>query len=144
MYEVNINARPEQFLDWDRPPSADALSRIQDAASGIKPNVWERATGTGRDLAKWAAENPPLDRTGMSWLGTLKRGYGSDANASAALREAGIPGIKYLDKGSRGAGEGSSNYVVFDDKLIDILRKYAIPGAVGGSMFGSLAPQGDL
>lgn len=26
---------------------------------------------------------------------------------------------------SRGAGEGSSNYVVFDDALIDILRKYA-------------------
>jgi hypothetical protein len=28
----------------------------------------------------------------------------------------------------------TSNYVVFDDKLIDILKKYAVAGAVGGSL----------
>lgn len=51
-------------------------------------------------------------------------------------REAGIPGIRYLDQGSRGAGEGSRNYVVFDDKLIDILRKYGLAGllASGATM----------
>jgi hypothetical protein len=46
------------------------------------------------------------------------------ARRSALLREAGIPGLKYLDQGSRGAGQGSRNYVVFDDRLIDILHKY--------------------
>lgn len=45
--------------------------------------------------------------------------------AAQKLREAGIPGIRYLDQGSRTAGEGSRNYVVFDDALIDILRKYS-------------------
>jgi hypothetical protein len=30
--------------------------------------------------------------------------------------------------------KGTSNYVVFDDKLIDILKKYAVAGAVGGSL----------
>lgn len=97
-------------------------------------------------------------------------------DASAALREAGIPGIKYFDQGSRvnpvkakaeldeaksalamvekqPAGPGrdqrlaqlrdwhdaaakqhayaqnpTRNYVVFDDKLIDILKKYGIAG----------------
>ena len=45
-----------------------------------------------------------------------------------ALREAGIPGIRYLDQMSRGEGKGSSNYVVFDDAIIDIVRKYGIAG----------------
>ena len=52
---------------------------------------------------------------------------------SSALREAGIPGIRYLDQGSRTAGEGSRNYVVFDDKLIEILRKYGLLGMAGGA-----------
>lgn len=47
------------------------------------------------------------------------------------MRDAGIPGIKYLDQGSRAAGNGSRNYVVFDDKLIDILKKYGLFGSLG-------------
>jgi len=53
-------------------------------------------------------------------------GYRDPVAAAQALREAGIPGIKYLDAGSRSAGEGSRNFVVFDDSLIDILRKYGV------------------
>ena len=41
--------------------------------------------------------------------------------ASAALNEAGIPGIRYFDAGSRGAGEGTRNFVVFDENLPKIL-----------------------
>ena len=44
--------------------------------------------------------------------------------ASDRLREAGIPGIKYLDEGSRGVGQGTSNYVLFRDDIIDIVKKY--------------------
>jgi len=52
-----------------------------------------------------------------------------DVVASSMLQEKGIPGIKYLDQGSRAAGEGSRNFVVFDDKLITILKKYSwVPG----------------
>jgi hypothetical protein len=47
--------------------------------------------------------------------------------ASDALRQAGIPGIKYLDKGSRASGGGTHNYVVFDDSLIDITHKDGKP-----------------
>jgi hypothetical protein len=52
--------------------------------------------------------------------------------ASETLRDAGIPGIKYLDQGSRGAGAGTSNYVVFNDQLIDILKRYGLLGAPAG------------
>lgn len=40
--------------------------------------------------------------------------------ASTQLNQVGIAGIKYLDGASRSAGEGSYNYVVFDDKLVEI------------------------
>jgi hypothetical protein len=43
------------------------------------------------------------------------------AAASSMLRQAGIPGIRYLDQGSRGAGQGTSNFVVFPG-MEDMLR----------------------
>lgn len=63
----------------------------------------------------------------------------SNPDAAKRLYEAGIRGIRYLDAGSRGAGEGSRNYVVFDDKLIDIKRKYA-DGGVVEEVSGSAEP----
>ena len=35
----------------------------------------------------------------------------------------GIPGIKYLDQGSRDAGSGTSNYVMFSDKYPNITKR---------------------
>jgi hypothetical protein len=35
----------------------------------------------------------------------------------------GIPGIKYLDQGSRKSGSGTSNYVIFSDKYPNITKK---------------------
>ena len=52
--------------------------------------------------------------------------------ASQALQEAGIPGIKYLDQGSRSAGEGSHNYVVFDTNSMNIIRRYGLAGLMAG------------
>jgi hypothetical protein len=45
------------------------------------------------------------------------------------LRKAGIPGIRYLDGGSRGAGAGTSNYVVFpgEEGLLKILERNGAP-----------------
>jgi hypothetical protein len=61
-------------------------------------------------------------------------GYSSQEIADK-LNNAGIPGIKYLDQGSRAAGEGSRNFVVFDAKTIDILKKYGLlPPAVSATI----------
>jgi hypothetical protein len=65
---------------------------------------------------------------------------GSRDAASNALREQGVAGIKYLDQGSRGAGTGSSNYVVFNPSIIDIMKKYGLAGAAPAGM-GALAAQ---
>ena len=48
---------------------------------------------------------------------------------STALRDAGIPGIRYLDGGSRGTGGGTSNFVVFpgNEGLLSILERNGQP-----------------
>ena len=42
------------------------------------------------------------------------------------LRELGIPGIRYLDQGSRGAGQGTHNYVVFDENIPNIVSRNGV------------------
>lgn len=51
------------------------------------------------------------------------------AQGSKALRQAGIPGIKYLDQGSRSTGKGTSNFVVFpgEEKSLTILERNGQP-----------------
>jgi hypothetical protein len=135
MYEVNINAHPDQFLDWDKPLSGQGEAVRQALPQISLPGVplaqrleGGRLAPRGDEIYRTIQENMP--------------GMGGKASATAALREAGIPGIKYLDQGSRTAGQGSSNYVVFDDKLIDILKKYGIPGILGGpGAMGAMASQ---
>jgi len=58
-------------------------------------------------------------------LGNL--GYGDMAKGSNAALSAGIPGIRYLDGGSRSAGQGSSNFVAFDPEMIRILERNGQP-----------------
>lgn len=149
MYEVNLNARPEQFLDWDRPVSMDApvrgrLKQLGDM--GLAAHEY----GIDRNFAKesvLAANNPSLTGEGvyrafgkavdaarpkLKEAGNPRAMFGDlGSMMTDEVRGAGYPGIKYLDQGSRGFGQGTSNYVVFDDKLIDILKKYGItlPGA---------------
>lgn len=131
MYEVEINADPEQFLDWDKPLSEqpEAVRKAYaKAAAGDDPILSELLDGSPESL----------QLTGLFTRSSGAQAYntfthGNKEAATKALREAGIPGIKYLDAGSRGAGDGTRNYVVFDDSLIDIVKKYGIAGLLGGA-----------
>lgn len=49
---------------------------------------------------------------------------------SRGLNELGSPGIRYFDSRSRKVGAGTRNYVVGDDKLLNILGNYAHGGLV--------------
>ena len=53
----------------------------------------------------------------------------SEAKVSEMLRAQGIPGIRYLDEGSRAAGEGTSNFVVFDPAHMNILERNGVTAA---------------
>jgi hypothetical protein len=148
MYEVNIRANPERFLDWDKPLSEQS-NYVQNAISNF-PHRGENWTfkDTIETLraAPHMVDDASFNLTGnkiYNYLGKTNmagnRAEGS-REVSKQLIESGIPGIKYLDQGSRAAGEGSRNYVVFDQNIIDILRKYGLfPGiAVGGAAGGGL------
>jgi hypothetical protein len=128
MYEVALHATPEQFLDWDKPISAQS-PHVQRALD----DNWIFHTKSNADrpgeYAYWGAANP------------LKEYPSKDARTAAnseVLREAGIPGLKYLDQWSRGAGSGTSNYVVWSPELIEILRKYAAPPAIAAPALASI------
>ena len=120
LYEVNINADPEDLLDWDKPliDQPEGVQRIL-RDLGDRHSLMLSDSMRGGSLYDEVGEISPLMTK-------------SDRVAAQKLREAGIPGIKYLDGGSRAAGEGSSNYVVFDDDLIEILKKYGLSGVLAG------------
>ena len=116
LYEVRINADPDAFLDWDAPVSEQServRQSLLDLGIGTRPSH-ERLKGDQVHRRLAHAADVPAERSRQA--------------AAQALRESGIPGIKYLDAGSRASGQGSRNYVVFDDSLIEILRKYGVSG----------------
>lgn len=157
MYEVEVNANPEDFLDWDRPLSEQpeiarklglrirSEREINDEAYGLfdKYGTFDAMPADARSRLEYLNDEVNLPGTTQTGREIYEYGVGQQENVhdllsgpdpyrADKLRELGIPGIRYLDAGSRGAGDGSRNYVVFDDKLISILRKYGmIPGAVG-------------
>lgn len=123
LYQVKLDANPEDFLDWDAPLAQQPRGVLEGMA---KAGTWP--TATAEDLAglgvsgQHAYQRMIAEKLGGPVLpGGGVRGY--DAEASARLREAGIPGLRYLDQGSRAAGQGSRNYVVFDPSIIDILNR---------------------
>jgi hypothetical protein len=130
MYEVRINADPQDFLDWDKPYTSNPKAVAFANQYGIAPHADTGAALHGAADMKFAGY--PASAAGREKL-------------LNTIREAGIPGIRYLDQGSRTAGEGSSNYVVFDDALIDILKKYSngSPLGSGVGMTNALMPYQD-
>lgn len=159
MYEVKINADPEHFLDWDKPITEqhpEVIQRLKNAyPEYFRKNVINKYTGlpvefhtpqTDEQLEQYAAEMgfniavPYEKLTGKD----IVRPFGStDAAAAKTLSEAGIPGVKYLDQGSRRVGEGSRNYVVFDDKIVEIMRKYGLMGPIGAGIAAKILARQD-
>lgn len=110
MYEVNIKATPDDFLDWDKPLSEQS-EKIRNALPEMKPE-W-----TGAQIYE-SSRLVPGD-------------FADKAAAAKALRDRGILGTRFLDQDSRSVGEGTRNLAVFDDSIIEILRKYGLLGPLG-------------
>jgi len=133
LYEVRINADPGHFLDWDKPLSQQS-EKVRDAISPFMRKEWELVDPRGigsplrfddESLAK-ATAAARTNRVLKEVEPSLTTFVGHPSNTTK-LRDAGIPGVKYLDQGSRDAGTGSHNYVVFDDSLIEIVAKDGVP-----------------
>lgn len=134
MYEVNLRTDPSRLLDWDAPLRNQPEPVREMLRSSWLAHPDAHANQTGEQIYRITAR----DRAG-NFQPLLP--YEDSAAAATALREAGIPGIQYLDQGSRAAGQGTRNYVMFDDNLIEIIRKYGIAGLLGsGAGYGMLSP----
>jgi len=112
LYKVDLpDEQIAKMLDWDKPLTKDAPQEVKDAFNRIIQKYPElkdkffQAFKEGRPGYHYYSLLNDYAKTGD----LLK----NQAFASDALREAGIPGIRYLDQGSRGAGQGTSNFVVF-------------------------------
>jgi hypothetical protein len=112
-YEVNFRAKPEELLDWDK-PLRQQPTNVRDFLESVPKNQW----GHG-----------PLDRF-MTDPGGVEGVKGSDIysnlgfwgrvgkpEVSAELASAGIPGIRYLDEGSRGDPFKVRPGLTLDNKL---------------------------
>lgn len=120
LYEVELAPDDADLLDWDAPLSEQpsvaqklAMANSKSLVKRLKEFKANRLNEMQGNETIWNG----LDGT------DLYRALGDSRAASEALRQAGIPGIRYLDGGSRAAGDGSRNYVMFDDSLIKILGK---------------------
>jgi len=112
-----------RMLDWDKPLSQQApeikmLARdlgISEQEVGAK--FYQALASQARDGAIARGQNA------NTTLGA------SQSIASNDLRAFGIPGIRYLDGGSRSAGTGSSNFVVFpgEENILSILERNGVP-----------------
>jgi hypothetical protein len=151
LYEVSIDAEPEDLLDWDKPLSeqspevkaalgwgnADEVKAYHDALRKHNSSLEKlddiedpfSSSYTHDEAFFRLAESirgnrPHLERNGAAIVRDMAQ---DPAEVSRRLREAGIPGIRYLDQGSRGSGAGTANFVIFDDTLVKITKRNGEP-----------------
>lgn len=136
LYEVKIKAKQEEFLELDDvigDQDQPLVERIFDSNPKLK-GLLEDA----EDYYTPSGENA----TGYSVLRVLQETFEPQEYADI-LSNAGIKGFKYKDAQTRFSRKGATyNYVVFDDKIVDIAKKYGVSLFAAGSIsLGLMTPQ---
>ena len=135
-YTVSLDVEPDELLDWDKP-----LSEQSEKAKGAVLSDSAFVAYVERIM-----EKPMTDLTGGE-LQKMRLGFETDKGSSNPSSEAsgwfsslGIPGIRYLDQGSRPVKkrtwqpdtqtwreelreDATYNYVIFDESKINITHK---------------------
>jgi len=111
IYQVNV-PEDSELLDWDalieeQPTKVTAALEASEYWQYAQERLEDRAAATGRNVTGRDIYRDLLDDM-------------EPREASLYLNSLGIPGLKYLDGSSRRAGEGSSNYVIWDESRVTI------------------------
>lgn len=117
LYKVDIpDEKIEKMLDWDKP--------LSEQPKELRSAIYESLPGD-RAHRESLMSHPRFGttKTGGDFYRQLVDGMGGNKSASEYLHSKGIPGIKYLDQGSREAGKGTRNFVLFSDKDVKILER---------------------
>ena len=131
-----------RMLDWDAPLSQQhpdvqkalrkmgvPIPRLKQAIALYEPRVnlpGPRGEMARKELGKLPRQlSPPAHMPGEQLYQRLvdRLGKGtSKQSASEALGGLGIPGIKYLDQGSRAGGKGTRNFVVWEKRALPTIE----------------------
>jgi len=146
MYEVSLNIKDNELLDYDgafkdQSPFAqqailNSLNEITiDDAVNLGVDIFSSRYDGNESMAIEEAKQIMLDNfTVVRFLNDWSVLRGAENSGEELLQKYGVKGIKY--KANRGVGArnvpetGAQNYVIFDDKLIDIIKKYGIVAPV--------------
>lgn len=152
LYKVDLpDEHIAKMLDWDKPLSQQspevqkAIPKVADYASlrkqytdidsqisGLPPSskLFNELSDKRRQLSSQMDYAKRLEKAvGSDIYEIMGGGRGNQLAASEKLKELGVPGIRYLDGGSRGTGAGTSNYVVFpgNESLMQIIERNGQP-----------------
>jgi len=124
LYEVDIpDEAIDKMLDWDARLSEqpENFKALQDAARKIgRDDIAESLHPDETGGAAYIYLTGAIGDSRLADMGYPSGQTGQSRVVSEALNELGIPGIRYLDGSSRGAGEGTRNMVLFDENLAAI------------------------
>jgi hypothetical protein len=127
LYKVAIQPKPEELLDYNK-SITEQSKKVQDALYGdekIAALLKRRQKEDGL---------PPEFYAGSQFYDDLSEIMQNSANASKLLNDIGIKGIKFKSGQLSGIKDSeATNFVIFDDKIINILEKYGIVGPVAVS-----------
>ena len=118
----------EKMLDWDAPLSqqpglVDAAKKF--LAENPLDKEFMRAAGvqTPDQAAALLLSDLSGKRASYLYFSLADAIGGKPDQVSKYLAKQGIPGIKYFDGGSRAAGQGTRNFVIFDGDTAKILKR---------------------
>lgn len=120
LMRVDTAVHDDEMLDWDKPLSEQS-EFVRNALTDKSHFIGEYLSDT-LEIAK--NNGVDFNERGDTLYKIVSDQYGSDKAASDYLHSIGIRGIRYLDGSSRSAGEGNSNYVIFNDADVSITAKY--------------------
>jgi len=137
LYEVDIpDAKISQMLDWDAPLSEqpESVKAIYESLpfdsklrEQLEYGLIDQSKITGGQLYRGLGQEVTGFRSKVISDGGRGVNVSGDQAVSEWLSNAtdgpGIPGIKYFDGNSRTAGEGTRNFVVFDEGDMTILSR---------------------
>lgn len=153
LYRVRLNVDEDKLIHYDKfhDQPDDVLNALMDMAidaahyfdKWMRPEeITDRARMAvayfmrrGYEAILSDRSMPRIHRAAAAVNQLLTKSHGHivpvSAKEAATLRDYGIQGVKYLDGNSRALGEGTYNYVVFDDKFATILERYAVIPVAG-------------
>jgi hypothetical protein len=108
------------LLSWEESISKQP-EHVKAAIQNINKELIPQLSAKEQQYAEQFNEDMPA----AMWYQTLARTVKPES-LSKALYEQNVPGLKYLNQGSRSAGEGTRNYVMFNDQFPEIVSRNGV------------------